>query len=165
MRVTFLISALTLFSLVSGPISPLCADDEVEDIRRSQQIATEKLEAEIHSALDEAAKLASITPRLAVRILEDLEVRLLIDRNLSSKRRVEVKETVARRLREYRQKAGMEPSPVRKRPYFPRELLDLRASGASEKEGRPYDAMIERCEEIRKALEKLRGALLHVECQ
>src|SRR5258708_959621 len=100
---------LTLASLLAASTCSLRGDETLEDIRRQMKVAAEKFEVEIRSDLDEAAKIAQKQPRQAVFLLELLEVRLMLDRVLTTERRKDLLESVAKRLQEYRKQAGIEP--------------------------------------------------------
>jgi hypothetical protein len=117
MQARLLQCILTLTSLLATLACPLRANDTLEEVRRQFQVSRQKLEADVRQVLDETAKLAMTKPREAYRDLEALEGRLEIDRNLEATRRQELRETIARRMREYRpQFKGLDPLPVEKPP-------------------------------------------------
>src|SRR5262245_57454236 len=101
------LSVLSALLFLSGT-SVVRADDLVEQTKKLNAIAAQKLEADVREALTEALQLSSRKePAKAAELLKDVRVKVEEDRTLTPERRKTILDTLASRIRDYESAAGI----------------------------------------------------------
>src|SRR5262245_2988577 len=103
-------ASLTLAALLAAPAAR--AQDILEQTRRQNAIAAQKLEADQRDALAEAYKVGKKDPQAAADILRPMLVRIEEDRSLSEARRAQLIRAFKTRIRDYEAGPAAPPRPV-----------------------------------------------------
>ena len=95
-RVRFAMGITMAVILVGSGVRPIRADDLIDEVNRRTQVAAQKTELELRSALLEAQKLSAKEPERAEELLKVSLARIEEDTNLPDARRESLKHAFSR---------------------------------------------------------------------
>ncbi len=137
---------LTGMSAAQAPRSPDENNDLLDQVRRQEQVAAQKIEADFQEALNDAERLSSTTPAKALERFKKIQAALDEDTLLPQSRHDAWKRLIKQRIRALEEAQSNPPGKDKARPLISaRRAEEDRRAAQSEKE------------KIRKALETIKN--------